>query len=81
MLELLLLMTITQISEPVIECPAGCYPHTDKDLWKVWFLVENFDPRIQNSIFVNYKDHSDTLPVFTTASEPINFKFTFRWLE
>jgi len=47
-LELLLLMTITQMGEPYIECPSGCYPHTDKDLWAVWYQVENFDPA-QNS--------------------------------
>ena len=81
MIELLLLLTVTQISEPVIECPAGCYPHTNKDLWNVWFQVENFDPRIHDSVFVEYKGHSATLPVFTSSNDPINFKFAFRWLE
>ena len=80
MLELLLLMAITQMGEPYIECPAGCYPHTDKDLWAVWYQVENFNPA-QNQISFYYDTSQHSLPVYTTATKLVDFKFVFRWLE
>jgi len=79
-LELLLLMAITQMGEPYIECPAGCYPHTDKDLWAVWYQVENFNPA-QNQISFYYDTSQHSLPVYTTATKLVDFKFVFRWLE
>ncbi len=80
MLELLLLMAITQMGEPYIECPAGCYPHTDKDLWAVWYQVENFNPA-QNQISFYYDTSQHSLPVYTTATKLVDFKFVFRLLE
>jgi len=79
-LELLLLMTITQMGEPYIECPSGCYPHTNKDLWAVWYQVENFNPA-QNQISFYYDSIQQSLPVYTTSTKLIDFKFVFRWLQ
>ncbi len=76
MLELLLLMSITQMGDPFIECPAGCYPHTNLDLWGTWYDVKNFDPT-KDKLTIN----GNTLPVYTTASGLIDFKFIYRWLE
>ncbi len=80
MLELLLLMTITQVGEPFIECPSGCYSHTDKDLWAVWYQVEKFNPA-QNQISFYYDGNQHSLPVYTSSTKLVDFKFIFRWLE
>ena len=80
MLELVFLLTITQMGEPYIECPSSCYSHTDKDLWAVWYQVENFDPA-QKQISFYYDTIQYSLPVYTTATKPVDFKFVFRWLQ
>jgi len=80
MIELLFLLSITQISDPIIECPAGCYPHTNLDLWKVRFEVENFD--MANKGFEHcFRDNCYYFPVYSTSKGLVTFQFDFRWLE
>ena len=76
MIELLLLMMITPSGEPYIECPAGCYPHTNLDLWAEWVEVKNYNP---SQGYITFRNQD--IPIYTTAQGLIDFKFVFRWLQ
>ena len=72
MLELLFLLF--PISEPVIECPAGCYPHTNLDLWGQYYQIRNFDTTKDKLIINNIP-----LDVISTGRF-IDFQVNFKWL-